>query len=221
MMDIDEPLPRNHCSLESPRSQAFHRFPQLPPAIRRMIWKEFYLIPRHFLAHWKGYDKLRNHEAILSCWWDLEPVTRGRSCTAKSYYYSIDNTIDRMSRSVARDLRKRFGFPTYRRKSLDPWSISEPPEQGTSSDVMINWEVDFIHLNSGYPYLDVIEDLPHLQWFRYIQNIVVETRFSECKSISENVKGLTPENKWLLEMRHWLPNLKLIQRKIPHRTGAI
>ncbi|KAF4412948.1 hypothetical protein CFRS1_v002311 [Colletotrichum fructicola] len=197
MMEIDEPSPRNGRSLESPRAQAFHRFPQLPPVIRRMIWKEFYLIPRHFLAHWEGYEDLI-----------------GGNWNAKSYYYSIDNTIDRMSRSVARSLRKRFGFPTYRRKNLEPWSITQPPQQGSRSDVMINWEVDFINLNKETPQVDLIEDLPHLQWLRYIENIVVETWFSECKLIIENMNGLTSENKWLLEMRHWLPNLKLIQHKL-------
>ncbi|KAI8293982.1 hypothetical protein K4K56_003416 [Colletotrichum sp. SAR 10_98] len=178
MMDIDEPSPRNERSVESPRAQAFQRFPQLPPAIRRMIWKEFYLIPRQFLAHWEGYEDLVGNDTILLSW-DLAPVGPGRSLTANSYYYSIDNTIDRMSRSVALSLRKRFGFPTYRRNSLDPWSITQPPQQGSKSDVMINWEVDFINLNKETPQVDLIDDLPHLQWLRYIENIVVETWFSE------------------------------------------
>ncbi|KAE9570868.1 hypothetical protein CGMCC3_g13073 [Colletotrichum fructicola] len=220
MMEIDEPSPRNGRSLESPRAQAFHRFPQLPPVIRRMIWKEFYLIPRHFLAHWEGYEDLIGNDTILLSW-DLYPVAPGGNWNAKSYYYSIDNTIDRMSRSVARSLRKRFGFPTYRRKNLEPWSITQPPQQGSRSDVMINWEVDFINLNKETPQVDLIEDLPHLQWLRYIENIVVETWFSECKLIIENMNGLTSENKWLLEMRHWLPNLKLIQREFTNRAPVV
>ncbi|KAI8284942.1 hypothetical protein K4K59_007307 [Colletotrichum sp. SAR11_240] len=151
-----------------------------------MIWKEFYLIPRHFLAHWEGYEDLIGNDTILLSW-DLYPVAPGRNWNGKSYYYSIDNTIDRMSRSVARGLRKRFGFPTYRRKSLDPWSISQQPEQGLRSDVMINWEVDFINLNKETPQVDLIDDLPHLQWLRYIENIVVETWFSELDFFSREI----------------------------------
>ncbi|CAI0647929.1 unnamed protein product [Colletotrichum noveboracense] len=41
--------------LQSPLSQSFKRFLQLPPEIQQMIWIEFYRIPRYFTVEWHSY----------------------------------------------------------------------------------------------------------------------------------------------------------------------
>lgn len=45
-----------------PLSQHFKKFSQLPPAVQKMVWTEFYHNPRYFVAKWAQWCELIKHD---------------------------------------------------------------------------------------------------------------------------------------------------------------
>ncbi|KAF6829483.1 hypothetical protein CPLU01_07889 [Colletotrichum plurivorum] len=178
--------------------RTFHPFPKLPAELRRMIWREFYLEPRYFIA---GEDSEASYGEDSPLPLDQDQWHFSREFTQRMtpysrcarYWRAIDTAIDCTSREVARGLRGRVWFPTwaFAFKGDDdgawvgslPWrDPAKNPQRGYQypSDVRINWDTDWINLSYLFEILcsgdlddPSVVSSPKLDWWANIQNLAV------------------------------------------------
>ncbi|KAF0321600.1 hypothetical protein GQ607_011113 [Colletotrichum asianum] len=132
--------------------------------------------------------------------WELEPIR-----TKAHYYDAIDNTIDQMSRDVAKGLRTSLRLPVWTCSTGDHlgfWSNTSSHGRATE-DPVINFESDFIYIQkTGWPQTQALAG-------------------SEDEVRREVAKGFTRENLWLWKMRRYLPNLKVIRRALTDKAPQL
>ncbi|KAH0425335.1 hypothetical protein CcaCcLH18_10991 [Colletotrichum camelliae] len=198
----------------------FYNFSFLPVEIRLSIWTEFYLEPRLFTARlcrrshfdvddeshgfhrtWKLFH-LDTHAYLADDdrhRWDNGYPGRHVDTQMHRYYKTIDSTIDRMSRSVARALRPNFWItPWTGPTSTSPATMMSPPQKmvwvRNAYDININWDVDLVwFLEDLAPGDDVT-----CGWFELIKNMALA--FTPVGSWAVN--GITNENVFFFSRIH-------------------
>ncbi|KAJ0347970.1 hypothetical protein COL26b_006577 [Colletotrichum chrysophilum] len=267
-MDNNLNLPKRSFKLpfDYPLSQHFKKFSQLPRAVQKMVWTEFYRNPRYFVAKWVQWCELIKHDqddgkqddnkaddsdegcsvednydeyepeaddsSLMSVsnyfvhhsGWELEPIR-----TKAHYYDAIDNTIDPMSREVAKGLRPSLRLPVWTCSTEDHlgfWSNTSSHSRATE-DPVINFESDFIYIQkTGWPQTQALVSKRYLKWMGSIRNVIIDTDVnlqagSEDEVRREVAKGITRENLWLWKMRRYLPNLKVIRRALTDKAPQL
>ncbi|KAJ0357494.1 hypothetical protein COL154_010048 [Colletotrichum chrysophilum] len=221
-----------------------------------MVWTEFYRNPRYFVAKWVQWCELIKHDqddgkqddnkaddsdegcsvednydeyepeaddsSLIG--WELEPIR-----TKAHYYDAIDNTIDPMSREVAKGLRPSLRLPVWTCSTEDHlgfWSNTSSHSRATE-DPVINFESDFIYIQkTGWPQTQALVSKRYLKWMGSIRNVIIDTDVnlqagSEDEVRREVAKGITRENLWLWKMRRYLPNLKVIRRALTDKAPQL
>ncbi|KAK2758148.1 hypothetical protein CKAH01_16862 [Colletotrichum kahawae] len=208
----------------------FHRFRDLPVEVRILIWKIFYLTPRVFIAElerWSppGRLHLSDHDyAHLGL--DTDNLDRFMIWTFKYanearwlYYRSIDNEIDRLSRSVAQSLRPPFWVPAWHKRLVGNRYLytTLPPEKNPKTPMPeihhINWNVDLICLSEE----DVQGISPTLSsWWKLVQHLAISPAIEDFPYLKFHI---TTENTFLWSNKSVFRGLKSLRRLHPTRAG--
>ncbi|KAH0437505.1 hypothetical protein CcaCcLH18_03856 [Colletotrichum camelliae] len=157
-------------------------------------------------------DDSRSRHYVWFSGWKVQPTAmikgnryyqdRTMSTEKANYYYSIDNTINQMSRNVAQGLRPRLQLPVW------TWGTSD--HRGFSSTIsshgrdteypFVNLDLDFLYIHQeSWPQLQATVSERRYRWMRSIRNLLIDTEInvdagSEDEVRREIVKGLTEEN---------------------------
>ncbi|KAF6829488.1 hypothetical protein CPLU01_07894 [Colletotrichum plurivorum] len=194
--------------------RTFHRFPDLPAEIRRMIWREFYLEPRTFhtqLCDWQVYydtvDDDNDDQIILfgnetaEYMYKMAPALPGM----QSYYDSIDTSIDRTSADVARTVRPHFWLPPWVSRdgewigvmpSRDPANGTRRPMRALPNEARVNWDADWTTVTDDYNIFHTggwdanILVSPQTEWWANIRNLVFyyepSLRLAESRFVTQS-----------------------------------
>lgn len=193
--------------------RTFHPFPNLPAELRRMIWREFYLEPRYFIADEDEqvyHTDPGLHPGQWHMTWEfIQRMTPYSRCAR--YWRSIDAAIDYTSREVARGLRSRAWFPTWAFTTTDgpysslPWRDPAQNLRGGyqyPADVHVNWDADWINLNIFFSELFLgvtgegpVVTPPTRDWWASIRNLAVPWQVPDF-GICDKEVSTTSENLW-------------------------
>ncbi|KAF6807154.1 hypothetical protein CSOJ01_08342 [Colletotrichum sojae] len=197
--------------------RTFHPFPKLPAELRRMIWREFYLEPRYFIADEEEDVEYRDPSLQPSPWLMSYELTMRMTPYSRCarYWRSVDTAIDHTSREVARGLRSRFWFPTWAfayNSHVEVWLESlpwrdpakHPEKEGYQypADVQINWDADWINVNLFFAEMssgDVGDAAkvasPRMDWLANIRNLAIPWHIPGYGFADKEV-GLSNESLW-------------------------
>lgn len=185
-----------------------------------MIWTDFYVEPRLFTArrhlrcHYFKDDQVYGVHRMWKLFhldthaylavdhrrrWDYPSSGYYVDTSMHRYYKTIDSTIDRMSRSVARALRPNFWIPPWARlPSASSTTMMSPPQKmmwhRNAYDININWDVDVVWFLED---LDTGDELT-CGWLELISNVA----FTFIPVHSWAVNGMTDENKFFFRRLH-------------------
>ncbi|KAI3544714.1 hypothetical protein CSPX01_05514 [Colletotrichum filicis] len=158
-------------------TDSFHYFARFPCEIQVMIWKEFYLEPRHFDAVIHDYrrpikgngNRLDREEREIS-----KLHLKGKE-ESISNYNAIDNQINYLSRDIAHSIRQKVRMPRLEDTDQGLGFDIEVHNRQTSrfTDVVsFNSTIDVLHMKAPLYRMSVSSELS--AWCKNIQHAVVE-----------------------------------------------